>query len=239
GVAPSCVQCRRGLLMRSVSAWPHPVFSVGVAPSQGCAMHQVHEPVKVAPPSECPMYHSIADVPAQEMPTAAAGPVHHDRAYEFVDCPIKTAAAQGQTDIDPTNMMPPPPIQLPASDQLTLLPVNREESKIPGAGTNKNWVYSSEQTFWNAQERLRECPCAKELSSRARMHHWMGYELPFDRHDWIVDRCGNEVRYVNDYNDGEFNKDTYEFSILDVRPAFDSIDAVWDRMKVAWWSWTP
>lgn len=59
----------------------------------------------VAPPSECPMYHSTADVPAQEMPTAAAGPVHHDRAYEFVDCPIKTAAAQGQTDIDPTNMV--------------------------------------------------------------------------------------------------------------------------------------
>uniref|UniRef100_A0A673YJ99 Holocytochrome c-type synthase n=1 Tax=Salmo trutta TaxID=8032 RepID=A0A673YJ99_SALTR len=204
----------------------------------------------VAPPSECPMYHSIADVPAQEMPTAAAGPVHHDRAYEFVDCPIKTAAAQGQTDIDPTNMMPPPPIQLPASDQLTLLPVNREESKIPGAGTNKNWVYSSEQTFWNAQERKpfsSPPPGGAEGKMTWGNKAWqqnliweaLHTGLPFDRHDWIVDRCGNEVRYVNDYNDGEFNKDTYEFSILDVRPAFDSIDAVWDRMKVAWWSWTP
>lgn len=64
------------------------------------------------------------------------------------------------------------------------------------------------------------------------------YELPFDRHDWIVDRCGKEVRYVIDYYDGEIDKDTYRFSILDVRPAFDSLGAVWDRMKVAWWRWT-
>lgn len=64
------------------------------------------------------------------------------------------------------------------------------------------------------------------------------YELPFDRHDWIVDRCGKEVRYIIDYYDGEINKDTYQFSTLDVRPAFDSLEAVWDRMKVAWWRWT-
>ncbi len=28
------------------------------------------------------------------------------------------------------------------------------------------------------------------------------YELPFDRHDWIVDRCGKDVRYIIDYYDG-------------------------------------
>ena len=42
-------------------------------------------------------------------------------------------------------------------------------------------------------------------------------------------RCGNEVRFVIDYYDEEFNKDTYEFSIS-VRTAFNSIDAVWDRI---------
>lgn len=66
----------------------------------------------------------------------------------------------------------------------------------------------------------------------------LSYELPFDRHDWVIDRCGKEVRYVIDYYDGEIDKDTYKFSILDVRPAFDSLGAVWDRMKVAWWRWT-
>jgi hypothetical protein len=29
----------------------------------------------------------------------------------------------------------------------------------------------------------------------------------------------------------------YLFPVLDVRPAIDSLDAVWDRMKVAWWRW--
>ena len=46
------------------------------------------------------------------------------------------------------------------------------------------------------------------------------------------------MRYVIDYYDGgEVNQD-YQFTILDVRPALDSLSAVWDRMKVAWWHWT-
>lgn len=28
---------------------------------------------------------------------------------------------------------------------------------------------------------------------------WVGGPLPFDRHDWYVDRCGEEVRYVIDF----------------------------------------
>nr|CAG4648210.1 EOG090X0CJG [Moina brachiata]SVE93237.1 EOG090X0CJG [Moina brachiata] len=78
---------------------------------------------------------------------------------------------------------------------------------------------------------------AKDFSPRARIRQLLGYELPFDRHDWIVDRCGKEVRYVIDYYDGgEVAKD-YKFALLDVRPAMDSWDNVWDRMKVAWWRW--
>lgn len=61
------------------------------------------------------------------------------------------------------------------------------------------------------------------------------HELPFDRHDWIVDRCGKEVRYVIDYYDGGQGS---SHTVLDVRPAFDTLEAVWDRMKVAWWRWT-
>lgn len=222
-------------------------------------------------------------------PKAASGPVHQDRAYEFVECPMR-AGVQGlgpKGDIDPANMMPPPN-QVPAPDQPFPLPKGREESTIPRAGTDKHWVYPSEQMFWNAMLRkgwrwkddnlapndmsniikihnrnneqaweeilkwealhAHECPCgpslkrfggkAKEFSPRARIRNLMGYELPYDRHDWIVDRCGKEVRYVIDYYDGDLDKETYQFSILDVRPAFDSMSAVWDRVRVAWWRWT-
>ncbi|GIX63027.1 cytochrome c1 heme lyase, putative [Babesia caballi] len=32
-----------------------------------------------------------------------------------------------------------------------------------------------------------------ELSIRARVRHFTGYKLPYDRHDWTVDRCGKLV----------------------------------------------
>ncbi|CAF2393281.1 unnamed protein product [Rotaria sp. Silwood2] len=80
---------------------------------------------------------------------------------------------------------------------------------------------------------------AKDFSPRARIRHWLGYKLPFDRHDWLVDRCGKRVRYIIDYYDSEqVDHDTLTFTILDVRPAFDSFGAVWDRMRAAWWRWT-
>lgn len=53
-----------------------------------------------------------------------------------------------------------------------------------------------------------ECPSATllrfhgrpdELSPLARLSSWLGGPLPFDRHDWYVDRCGREVRYVIDF----------------------------------------
>jgi len=61
------------------------------------------------------------------------------------------------------------------------------------------------------------------------------YGLPFDRHDWMVDRCGKCVRYVIDYYDGgAVDPKSHQFALLDVRPAMDSWGACWDRMKV-WW----
>ncbi len=59
-------------------------------------------------------------------------------------------------------------------------------------------------------ENLHRSTCAKPTLSRftgqdgnyslkARMMHWLGNPLPFDRHDWVVDRCGREVTYIIDY----------------------------------------
>lgn len=78
---------------------------------------------------------------------------------------------------------------------------------------------------------------ASDYSPRAKIRHWMGYELPFDRHDWIVDRCGKEVRYVIDYYDGGTMDNNYRFALLDVRPAMDSPENIWDRMKVTYMRW--
>lgn len=114
--------------------------------------------------------------------------------------------------------------------------------KIHNANNEQAWL---EVLKWEALH-ARECGNPKlrsfggkatKYSPNARIRYWMGYELPFDRHDWIVDRCGKNVRYVIDYYDGGKVNEKYTFALLDVRPAMDSWENIWDRMKVAWWRW--
>ena len=45
---------------------------------------------------------------------------------------------------------------------------------------------------------------ALACSPLARFSSWRDGHTPFDRHDWYVDRCGKEVRYVIDFY---FNED--------------------------------
>ena len=69
-----------------------------------------------------------------------------------------------------------------------------------------------------------------------------GHSAPFDRHDWVVDRGGEEIRYVIDYYHDESGVDKdalpahmHDFNamksiVVDVRPAVDSVQAVVDRV---------
>ena len=48
---------------------------------------------------------------------------------------------------------------------------------------------------WCSQPRLvRFVGRPQDYSPKARLLNLLGYKLPFDRHDWVVDRCGREVR---------------------------------------------
>jgi hypothetical protein len=74
----------------------------------------------------------------------------------------------------------------------------------------------------------------------------LGHIPPFDRHDWIVDRYGKEIRYIIDYyhdeavmaaataatssSDAPGNQQKVMQSIkIDVRPALDSFMSFYDR----------
>lgn len=71
----------------------------------------------------------------------------------------------------------------------------------------------------------------RDLSPRARLFSiFFGSPRPFDRHDWIVDRCGKEVRYIIDYYSGPKGEESTFY--CDVRPALDSWEAVVDRSRV-------
>jgi len=65
----------------------------------------------------------------------------------------------------------------------------------------------------------------------------LGFKLPFDRHDWVVDRCGTDVRYVIDFYNAKSADPRSPIAMhLDTRPALDSVSSVMDRLYVqgAW-----
>lgn len=72
----------------------------------------------------------------------------------------------------------------------------------------------------------------KDFSPKARFLNMLGYKLPFDRHDWIVDRCGKQVRYVIDFYNGAPQPNMPAAMHLDVRPALDSPALVLERLKM-------
>lgn len=73
-----------------------------------------------------------------------------------------------------------------------------------------------------------------EPSPKARILTLLGYNPPFDRHDWVVERCGTRVRYVIDFYAGRSlpgTSNSVSF-FLDVRPALDSWEAVGMRTSM-------
>jgi cytochrome c heme-lyase len=72
---------------------------------------------------------------------------------------------------------------------------------------------------------------SKDFTPKARFFQFLGYKLPFDRHDWIVDRCGTTVTYVIDFYSGASTEKGAPSFYLDVRPAM-SIQGVYDRARM-------
>lgn len=73
---------------------------------------------------------------------------------------------------------------------------------------------------------------SSSLTPRARWNTLLGYQPPFDRHDWVVDRCGTKIEYVIDFYAGkDERKSGKELNFyLDVRPKLNSWEAIKTRM---------
>ncbi|KAJ3369562.1 hypothetical protein HDU91_007069 [Kappamyces sp. JEL0680] len=186
---------------------------------------------------------------------ASACPVNHDKPK---DNPLVNPLNQMPTDLEGKS---------PGG-----LSREREISSIPMGGDRGNWIYPSEEMFFNAMKRKNWTPeerggfgsvywidmhtiipihnavneqCWKEIlkwesmhktacstpkllkfqgrpkdyTIKARFKQLFGYKLPFDRHDWTVDRCGESVRYIIDFYSGAPKEGKPASFYLDVRPA--------------------
>ncbi|KAI1454751.1 cytochrome c and c1 heme-lyase [Annulohypoxylon moriforme] len=68
------------------------------------------------------------------------------------------------------------------------------------------------------------------MSPKARINTFLGYQAPFDRHDWVVDRCGKEIEYIIDFyagRNGGGGPGKLSF-YLDVRPKLNT----WEGVKM-------
>lgn len=155
------------------------------------------------------------------------------------------------------------------------VPANAE-TNTP-ASASGNWIYPSEQMFFDAMRRKSFSPREEDMRSivpihnavnerawaeiktwesgrgsekcggpklvsfsgqsdaltpKARLNTLLGYTRPFDRHDWVVDRCGTRVDYVIDFYAGrnETNDGRLNF-YLDVRPKLNTFEGC--RMRLA------
>lgn len=82
-----------------------------------------------------------------------------------------------------------------------------------------------------------------DLTPLARFKSWLGHGLPFDRHDWYIQRKdGETVRYVIDYYYDEdlstkdetptlHSAESIKSISMYARPAVDSVASAWDRCR--------
>lgn len=88
-----------------------------------------------------------------------------------------------------------------------------EESDIPMVVNVHNTVnhHTWDRVMQFESFHFAQCPDPKLVrfrgrpthrSPKSRLREFTGAHPPFDRHDWIVDRCGKEVRYVIDFYTG-------------------------------------
>lgn len=74
-----------------------------------------------------------------------------------------------------------------------------------------------------------------EPSLKSRVMHWIGgYVMPFDRHEWTIDRCGTGMfKYDVDFYDGATEQKDKVNIYLDVRPSLTTLSGVKDTLRIA------
>ncbi|KAF7561530.1 hypothetical protein G7046_g2610 [Stylonectria norvegica] len=72
------------------------------------------------------------------------------------------------------------------------------------------------------------------MTPTARINTILGFTAPFDRHDWVIDRCGTRVEYVIDFYAGRPDGKPGPSFYLDVRPKLNT----WEGVKMRAMRWT-
>ncbi|KAK3997755.1 putative cytochrome c1 heme lyase [Cladorrhinum sp. PSN332] len=118
-----------------------------------------------------------------------------------------------------------------AADMKTVVPIHNAVNEKAWAEILK-WEepYKSESASCGGPKLFSFAGEQGKMTPKARINTILGYTAPFDRHDWVVDRCGSgkQVEYVIDFYSGRGNSGDKLNFYLDVRPKLNS----WEGMKM-------
>ncbi|VVT54241.1 uncharacterized protein SAPINGB_P003977 [Magnusiomyces paraingens] len=121
-----------------------------------------------------------------------------------------------------------------ADDMKTVVPIHNAVNERAWTEILK-WEQGEGGESCGGPQLIRFQGDSKKITPKARFNMIFGYQKPFDRHDWLVDRCGTQVEYVLDFYSGKPNPlmpDMPSFYI-DVRPKLNSIEGC--RMRLFKW----
>jgi cytochrome c heme-lyase len=114
---------------------------------------------------------------------------------------------------------PVPPEDIPA-----MLAIHNSLNEQVWAEIMGRWE-SKYEGVCGERRRLKRFQGRPGVWSPLAWYYWVSRGVvPYDRHDWVVERCGREVRYVIDYYESGG-----QFSCV-IRPALDSVNAAWARI---------
>ena len=115
-----------------------------------------------------------------------------------------------------------------APDMATVVPIHNAVNERAWSEIlqweRSNWRLVAQNTPCGGPKLRSFSGDSKKLSPRARWRSLIGYEAPFDRHDWVVERCeGEGVEYVIDFYKGKGGAEGGKLNFyLDVRPKLNS-----------------
>lgn len=192
-------------------------------------------------PSGGPSSHASCPVRRHNNLDARDGPVDP---LDVVPESAIPAAGRGNSDSG-REWLNPSPNQLYRALKRKNKAIDREDAEsvamVHNMVTDQSWAAVMEYEALHARR------CAEPALTRfqgmdgiysfkARFVNWMGWaDLPFDRHDWYVNRCGREVKYVIDYYASPEEGGGVSYSI-DARPA-PTPTGLLDRTRLAFRRW--
>ncbi|EAU88368.2 cytochrome C1 heme lyase [Coprinopsis cinerea okayama7 len=187
---------------------------------------------------ECPVDHSSAATWSRLFSTSAPAPpeasLSKEREVSSIPKPqdgnwVYPSEAQFFAAMERKNHKPNP------ADMKTIVPIHNAVNERAWAEIMK-WEAGRGGEACGGVQLVNFKGKPQERSPKARLRTLFGYAPPFDRHDWIVDRCGTRMRYIIDFYTGR-NPNGLGGNLsffLDVRPALDSWEGVKMRFQRFW-----